>query len=289
MSDDTPESTHATQEELAPYPGSKAIPRWNLGELPEPPAFVWRNLLALLGPGLFLAGAAIGGGEWLTGPVITARYGGGLLWLATLSILGQTFYNVEVSRYALYTGEPIFAGKFRTPPGPKFWLVVYVLFDFYMFFPFLVAAAAVPLLGVFRGELPDPTNNPDDEFVVRITSIVLFLAALLPLLIGGKVYNSIKVIMTIKIVLVMVFLLTMAAMFSSFDTWTEIGTGFVKFGNVPVKSEDGASLDNVFVALWQGRPLPDVDFTLVGFLCTLVAISGAGGLGNSAVSNYTRD
>ena len=289
MSDNTPESTHETQE-LAPYPGSRAIPRWNLGELPEPPAFAWRNILLLLGPGLFMAGAAIGGGEWLTGPVVTALYGGGLLWLATLSILGQAFYNVEVSRYALYTGEPIFAGKFRTPPGPKFWLVVYALFDFYMFFPFLVAAAAVPLLAVFRGELPDPTNNPDDEFVVRITSIVLFLLALSPLLIGGKVYNSIKVIMTIKIVLVMGFLLVMAAMFSTVETWTEIGSGFLKFGNVPVKTEDGApSLENIFVAFFQGRPMPDMDFTFIGFLCTLVAIAGAGGLGNSAVSNYTRD
>ena len=294
MTDETPgsgpESQENQEQELAPYPGTREIPRWNLGELPEPPKFAWRNILLLLGPGLFMAGAAIGGGEWLTGPVITARYGAGLLWLATLSILGQAFYNVEVSRYALYTGEPIFAGKFRTRPGPRLWLVVYGLFDFSMFFPYLVAAAATPLIAIFRGDLPDPTNNPDDEFLVRITSVALFLLALSPLLIGGKVYNSIKVIMTIKIVLVMGFLVLMAAMFSNLGTWTEIGSGFLKFGNVPVKTADGSpSLDNIFAALFEGRPLPEMDFTFVGFLCTLVAIAGAGGLGNSAVSNYTRD
>ena len=59
MADNTAEITHETQE-LAPYPGSREIPRWNLGELPEPPAFAWRNILLLLGPGLFMAGAAIG-------------------------------------------------------------------------------------------------------------------------------------------------------------------------------------------------------------------------------------
>jgi len=65
----------------APTPGSRRMPAWGIGQLPHPPAFTVRNWVAMLGPGLFMAGAAIGGGEWLTGPVVTARYGGGLLWL----------------------------------------------------------------------------------------------------------------------------------------------------------------------------------------------------------------
>ena len=265
-----------------------------------------------------MAGAAIGGGEWLTGPVITARYGGGLLWLATLSILGQTFYNVEVSRYTLYTGEPIFAGKFRMLPGPVFWMVVYLMFDIYMFFPYLAASASVPLLAILRGEIPDPTNNPSDEMLVRTTSIAIFVLSMVPLLVGGKVYNSIKFLMTAKIVGVMGFLLILALMFSNVDTWKEITSGFFKFGNLPVNNkvnanDDGASdiaedqanklalegttdsehndvkLDNVFVAFFEGRPFPEIDFSIIGFLCALVAISGNGGLGNSAVSNYTRE
>jgi len=68
----------------APRPGSLKMPRWGLGELPAPPVFTWRNCVAMLGPGLFMAGAAIGGGKWLTGPLVTAQYGGGLRWLATL-------------------------------------------------------------------------------------------------------------------------------------------------------------------------------------------------------------
>ena len=70
---------------------------------------------------------AIGGGEWLMGPIITARFGAGLLWLALIALLCQLIYNIEISRYTLYTGEPIFTGKFRTLPGPQMWVWIYLL------------------------------------------------------------------------------------------------------------------------------------------------------------------
>ena len=35
-----------------------------------------------------------GGGEWLLGPLVTAQYGGQILWLATLAILLQVSYNL---------------------------------------------------------------------------------------------------------------------------------------------------------------------------------------------------
>src|SRR5687767_15880190 len=109
-----------------PTPGTQKMPPWGLGELPDAPHFTWRNWAGLLGPGLVMGGAAIGGGEWLLGPMVTARYGGALLWLATLSILFQVVYNIEISRYTLYSGEPIFVGKFRVLPGPRFWLLAYI-------------------------------------------------------------------------------------------------------------------------------------------------------------------
>src|SRR5688500_8151275 len=94
--------TAASKESfMAPHPGSQAMPRWDTGELVDAPRFNWRNLAAMIGPGLVMGGSAIGGGEWLTGPLVTARFGGALLWLATLSILGQVLYNIEISRYTL--------------------------------------------------------------------------------------------------------------------------------------------------------------------------------------------
>ncbi len=188
--------------------------------------------LPCCGPGLLVGGSAIGGGEWLAGPAVTARYGGALMWLATLSILGQVFYNMEISRYALYTGEPIFTGKFRTLPGPRFWLFMYLLLDFGAVFPYLAANAATPLAAIYLRRIPD---GPHDEALVRGLGFLVFFLAMIPLIFGGKIYNTLKMVMSFKIVTVLGFLLLVALFFSNAHTWVEIASGFFKFGTVPVQ------------------------------------------------------
>ena len=212
------------------------MPRWESGELIEAPTFTARNWFALLGPGLVMGAAAIGGGEWLVGPLVTAKYGGALLWLATLSILGQGLYNIEISRYTLYTGEPIFTGKFRTLPGPMFWLMVYLCLDVGSFFPYLAANAATPVVVLLlHGQLPDPDHVTQHWWMVKIVSCLVLALAVLPLVFGGKVYNSLKAVMTFKLVTVIGFLLLVAALYSHGSTWWDIFSGFAKFGTVPVK------------------------------------------------------
>jgi len=277
----------AATESKAPWPGSHEMPRWSLGELGEAPRFEWGKLWQYLGPGLLMGGAAIGGGEWLTGPQVTARFGGSLLWLATMSILGQIIYNIEISRYALYTGEPIFTGKFRTQPGPRFWVWVYLLLDIGTAFPYLAASAAVPLLLVLKGG-PVPTKElmESNANTLRILSLAIFAAALLPMIFGGKIYNSLKAVMTFKIVTVMGFLLVLALFFSHASTWVEIFTGFFKFGNIP--TGNGDEVVNIFSSMLNGN-FPSLGIASFGLLSSLVAISGQGGLTNTPISNYTRD
>jgi hypothetical protein len=280
----------------APYPGSKNMPRWETGELIETPKFTLKNWFALLGPGLIMGGSAIGGGEWLVGPKVTAVYGGALLWLATLSVFGQVLYNIEISRYTLYSGEPIFTGKFRTLPGPHIWLLAYLCFDFGSVFPYLAANAATPVATLIKGGvIPQPEEVAADFWLMKGLAYIIFISALVPLLFGGKIYKSLKVLMTFKLVVVFGFLLFLAAFFSTYDTWIEILTGFFKFGSVPIESAVGAPLirgsntDNIFVSLAEGRGFPEIDFTLIGFIAALAAIAGSGGLSNTPVSNYTRD
>src|SRR5436190_19769859 len=150
----------------APHPGCQQMPQWDTGELIDAPTFKWRNVLVLIGPGLVMGAAAIGGGESLAGPQVTARYGPTLLWVAAVSILIQVLYNIEISRYTLYSGEPIFTGKFRIPPGPIVWVVLYLLLDWGSLAPYLAMGAASPLIAIFRGEIPKPdeTNN----FIVQL-------------------------------------------------------------------------------------------------------------------------
>ena len=248
----------------APHPGSKAMPQWNSGELIDAPTFRWKNWFALLGPGLLMGGSAIGGGEWLIGPIVTAKYGGAMLWLATLSILGQVLYNIEISRYTLYTGEPIFTGKFRTLPGPMFWVFVYLVLDFGSVFPYLAANAATPAATIILGEVPDaetgvwtvPISGSEmsHQTLLRVLGYAIFLLAMIPLIFGGKIYNALKILMTFKIVVVLGFLLILAISHSKWSTWGEIFSGFFKFGNVPIRSvedlngngqiDDGEDWDN---------------------------------------------
>jgi hypothetical protein len=323
-----------------PHPGSPLMPRWNGGELPEPPVFRWKKIAAFVGPGLVAGASAIGAGEWLNGPMVCAKYGGALLWLATLSILGQIVYNMEVSRYTLYSGESIFTGKFRTMPGPFLWLAVYLVLDFGTIFPYLAASAGTPIAAVWLDRMPEPDKFPGDRQLLKNISYGIFLTAIVPLIFGGKVYNSIRVLMTLKIFIVLGFLTLLAVCYSKPSTWVEIGTGFLKFGSVPVqKGEDangngildegedwdsdgrldgveervdrnhnnnpheqgefqdadgdgrydGYKAENIFVSLWEGRPLPTLDLSMIAILGAMAALAGNGGLTNTNVSGYTRD
>ncbi|MBI4600931.1 MAG: Nramp family divalent metal transporter [Planctomycetes bacterium] len=245
----------------APGAGSAFEP-WEPAELPEPPALRVRGLAALIGPGLLMAGANIGGGEWLFGPLVTAQYGGAVLWLATLSILSQVFYNLAVMRYPLFCGETIFVGFLRCRPGPLFWVAVYLLLDLGNYLPYLAANAAVPIATLILGRLP--TASPDDAALVKTLSYGVYGLAFVPLIFGGKVYDSLERVMLAKLVFVLGYLSVAVLFLVSWGTKGEILSGFLRVGEVP----EGAS--------WA---------TLAAF----AAYAGAGGLTNTAFSNYARD
>lgn len=237
------------------------LPAWEQDTLPDPPRPGHRRWTALIGPGLVMVGANIGGGEWLFGPLVTGQYGGKVLWLATLAILVQVAYNLSVMRYTLYTGENIFVGFFRLPPGLPFWPMFYLLFEIGGVWPYLSANAAVPLASVLLGRLPTAA----DAALVKGLGYVIFLCAFLPLIFGGKVYTSLERVMSVKLALVLGYLCFITLAFASWDTWVEIVSGFFKFGVLPEGEINWARL------------------------AAFTAIAGAGGLTNSTFSGYARD
>ena len=254
----------------APYPGDKSMPQWDTGGLIDAPKFTFKKWIGMLGPGLILGGAAIGGGEWLVGPQVTAQYGGALLWLATLSIIGQVIYNLEISRYTLYSGEPIFTGKFRTKPGKNFWTLCYLILDAGSIFPYLAMTAAIPLFAALFGIVPTPEDGEaaielfgmelSHAATVKTFGLSIFAVALIPLIIGGKIHVALKWVMGFKIVTVMGFLLILAIGWSSAGTWTEIFSGFVKVGTVPIERIDDSNGNGVLDAGedWDGDGVLDV-------------------------------
>ena len=264
-------------------PMSGHLPPWTRGALPPAPVFDRRALLAMVGPGLTFAGASIGGGEWLLGPAVTAQYGGALLWVATVSLCAQYFYNVEASRYTLYTGELIMVGKFRTWPGPGVWLVLYLLLDAGSLLPYQIASAATPVVALWRGALPDPAR---DAALLRWLSVGLLIFAMIPLVVGGTIYKSVRAVMTVKVVVVFGFLLVLAFGWSTAGTWREIGLGLLRIGEIPM---GGGRTTNVLGALASGGSLPRPDRDSLLLLAAFAAIAGVGGLQQTTISNYTRD
>jgi hypothetical protein len=208
-----------------------------------------------------MAGSNIGGGEWLFGPLVSAQYGGQMMWLATVSIGLQVFYNLSVMRYALFCGESIFVGFFRTAPGPLFWTGFYLLSDFGALWPFVSANAAVAVAAVVLGRLP----TVEDDALVRWLSYAIFLVALTPLIFGRKVYNAVEKLMVTKLVLVVGYLAVIALLFVEWTTWRDIFFGFFRFGALPAGDFNWATL------------------------AAFASVAGAGGLTNSMFSSYARD
>jgi hypothetical protein len=69
------------------------LPPWGVAELSAPPPYSLKNALRVAGAGAIVLGGAIGSGEWLIGPAVTAQFTAALLWVATVSILLQWIFN----------------------------------------------------------------------------------------------------------------------------------------------------------------------------------------------------
>lgn len=216
---------------------------WQTGELGPPPPGGWQTWKALLGPGVLLAGASVGSGEWLSGPAVSAQYGGTLLWVATLSIIAQVFCNLEMMRYTLYCGEPIVVGFFRTFPGPWVWTGLYLLLDLAAVWPFNASNAAVPLAAAMLGHLPGDGNvavlglTLTENQLVKAFGYLIFLTAFLPLIFGGTIYRMLERVMAIKLAIVLGYLIFAVAMTVSPQSMKEVGVGLVDFGTVPIRAD----------------------------------------------------
>jgi hypothetical protein len=233
--------TSVTTEVVAASGGPLAP--WHVGDLPEPPRIGWRQWPELIGPGVVVAGSAVGAGEWLFGPAVTAQYGGTFLWLATFSILFQVVYNLEVMRYALYCGEPIFIGYFRTPPGPRFWTLCYMTLFLAHIWPFMASNAAVPLAAAVLGHLPGEGLwrmagfRLSEIMIVKALGFAVFFAAFVPLIFGGKISTMLERLMTFKLVVVLGFLVFVTLFLVSARDAAEITSGFFRVGAVALRAE----------------------------------------------------
>jgi len=285
----TSEHSEPREHDIA-HPGehlsTSAIPPWTLGELPEPKPLRLRHWASFIGPGIVMMGIQIGGGEWLLGPAVTAKYGGGLMWIATIAIVLQVFYNMECGRYALFCGEPVFTGFMRCKPFPGFWVALMMLLNISALVPGLSTHGAAMIASLI---LDRPPTREDLGLVVPLAYACLFAVAF-PVVMGGKVYNILQWVMTAKIAIVLGFCFGMGVTCVSAANWWNVGSGFLQFGNVPVDTGDGGEkLENLFTYWWSNGELPWISTTSLIVIGAFAGYAGGGGLANSTYSNFVRD
>ena len=205
-----------------------------------------------------MMGIQIGGGEWLFGPEITARYGGGLMWIATVAIVLQVFYNLECGRYALYCGEPVFTGFMRIEPGPAF-----------VDRGVLPVNLGAPIPGLSTQGRPcsprscstGPPARPTAGWYARWP---LFSSrSRFPSWSEGKVYNTLQAVMTVKVVVVLGFCLAIGVLCVRPSNWLNVLSGFLKFGTVPTVGAGGHETTvNLFAYRWTEGGWPAVRWAI---------------------------
>jgi hypothetical protein len=268
---------------------SSPIPAWHQADLPEPRPLSWRNWKSFVGPGIVMMGIQIGGGEWLLGPDITTKYGGGLMWIATVAIIVQVFYNIECGRYALYCGEPIFTGFMRLWPGPTLWMGLMLLLNMGTLIPGLSTHGAVMIASLWLDRPPTVEDKP----LINFLMYACLAGITLPILVGGKVYNMLQAVMTLKVTFVLGFCIVVSLCFVKPREAWNVFSGFAKFGNVPVVVEqDGEKKEAVVNAplyYWEHGEWPAIALANIAVLGAFAGYAGGGGLSNSTYSNFVRD
>jgi hypothetical protein len=241
---------------------------WRIDELPHAPrprGFGW---FSAIGPGVIALGVSIGSGEFLLGPAAFVKYGLSLLWIVGVAALLQTLLNVELMRYTMATGEPIFTGFMRTRPHATFWAWFYAaLYFLQMGWPGWAGAAAGAVFFLFAKRLPVAAEGG----TVYAIGVGLFVLCGLILTIGRRIERTLEYLNWIMVAVIIGGLGVLAVLFVPLPTWGAAVAGFAGF--------------DVKTGSFQLVPA-GADFFLLG---AFAAYAGGGGVANLTLSNWARD
>lgn len=85
----------------------------------------------------------------------------------------------------------------------------------------------------------------EDRWLVTTLAFVLLGVVTLPILVGGKIYNMMQAVMTVKVFGVLGFCLLIGVCFVSPANWANVFSGFLKVGNVPVVAGEDSNGNGV--------------------------------------------
>ena len=240
------------------------VPPLKEADLPERKS----SLAKMMGPGLVMAGIAIGSGELIMWPWITSVVGADLLWAAAIGLFLQLWINIEVGRWAVVTGESPFTGMVRVLKTIVFLWVALVVVG--KFLPGWARETGVALRNIILG-----VDNSSPEWIW--TAIVFALVA--AILFGPKViYTAVERCIMVLIAIIVVGLVYVVWQIGSREVFAEMLAGLLNVGRFPefpvdIHAADGSVRDQLTFSRFFGA----------------VVFAGLGGLGNLYYAYYLRE
>jgi len=220
------------------------------------------GVAAVLGPGLVWAGLSQGSGELIWWPYMVAKYGITFLgWLLIFASI-QIWYNQEIGRYTLATGEGIITGLFRLDRRIG-WITVILVSMIFTWVGGYAGAAASAIYSL--------TNYPPGSPIegVRLWSLIVILITIIVVIVGPSIYRIIEAVEAFAAITAMGGLLAVALVSPDVArALPEYMMGFTQFG-------------------WP--PFPGWEAEDYKTWVTLMAYTGAGGIWNLAYSYWVRE
>jgi hypothetical protein len=176
-------------------------------------------VLFVLGPGLIGLGFAFNSIEWLLVPLTTTNFGfKGIGWLLLISIILQVFYNIELARFTLATGEAPIAAFGRVPPGVLIWIPLALIFLFAtQIWGDWATATGAALFSLITGRM----YQPDELSTIRLLGIGLMVVVFFILLLGRKIERTLEAIQGITLIYILLGLLLLALVVVPLNFWVE--------------------------------------------------------------------
>ena len=227
-----------------------------------------KSLVKMMGPGIVMAGLAIGSGELIMWPWITSIVGAQLLWAAAIGIFLQLWINIEIGRWSIVTGESPFTGMVRVIKTIVYVGVFMIVVG--KFLPGWARETGIALRDLIFG--PGHSSPP------WVWTAIVF-AAVAAILFGPKViYKAVERSIMFLIVVIVVGLIYVVWEIGSKELFMAMWDGVTNVFDfpdfpVPVFADDGSIRDELSFSRFFGA----------------VVFAGAGGLGNLYYAYYLRE
>ncbi len=182
-----------------------------MASLPSPP-----KLIKAIGPSFILLGLALGSGELIMWPYLSANYGLGLIWGAFLGITFQFFLNLEIMRYSLVWGESVFVGFKRLSSFWPLWFAVST------FIPW-----ALPGFSSASAEIVNRVFSFSNASFLPI-AILVFTGLVLTF--GKTLYQTMEKLQRTIIIAGLPLIFFLVVVFSGLKDWRDLALGLIGRG-----------------------------------------------------------